>query len=123
MSIDSRVVNLEELKLEHFAKGDKYESDTVRIGRIASGAFSDVVVACMAVTGHDGLRLAREHRPALILIDEWVAHARQLVGKDDLTAGTFEANMSFAQALTEGAMVLSAFMTSSSLAFDDPPDH
>ena len=32
MSIDSRVVNLEELKLEHFAKGDKYESDTVRIG-------------------------------------------------------------------------------------------
>src|SRR5512138_676586 len=32
MSIDSRVVNLEELKLEHFTKGDKYESDAVRIG-------------------------------------------------------------------------------------------
>lgn len=41
--------------------------------------------------------------PALILIDEWVAHARQLVGKDDLAAGTFEANMTFAQALSEGA--------------------
>ena len=41
--------------------------------------------------------------PALVLIDEWVTHARQLIGKDDLPAGSFEANMTFAQALTEGA--------------------
>ncbi|MGH7601922.1 MAG: ATP-binding protein, partial [bacterium] len=41
--------------------------------------------------------------PALVLIDEWVAYARQLIGKENLTAGTFEANMTFAQALTEGA--------------------
>lgn len=41
--------------------------------------------------------------PCLILIDEWVAHARQLVGKDDLPAGTFESNFSFAQELTEAA--------------------
>ena len=30
--IDQRVVNLEELKLEHFEQGDKYASDAVRIG-------------------------------------------------------------------------------------------
>ena len=30
--IDSRVVNIGELKLEHFAKGDKFESSSVRIG-------------------------------------------------------------------------------------------
>ncbi len=41
--------------------------------------------------------------PCLILIDEWVAYARQLVGKRDLPAGDFEAQATFAQALTEGA--------------------
>ena len=30
--IDSRVLNLDELKLEHFAKGDKFECSAVRIG-------------------------------------------------------------------------------------------
>ena len=30
--IDSRVVNIGELKLEHFAKGDTFESNSVRIG-------------------------------------------------------------------------------------------
>ena len=30
--IDSKVVNLDELKLEHFQKGEKFESDAVRIG-------------------------------------------------------------------------------------------
>ena len=31
-TIDSRVVNIDELKLEHFAKGDKFECNAVRIG-------------------------------------------------------------------------------------------
>lgn len=43
------------------------------------------------------------YSPALILIDEWVAYARQLVGKNDLPGGTFESQTSFAQALTEAA--------------------
>lgn len=30
--IDSRVVNIEEVKLEHFKRGEKYESRTARIG-------------------------------------------------------------------------------------------
>lgn len=47
--------------------------------------------------------LFRKYGPALILIDEWVAYARQVVGKRDLPAGDFEAQTSFAQALTEAA--------------------
>jgi len=30
--IDSRIVNIDELKLEHFLKGDKFECNAVRIG-------------------------------------------------------------------------------------------
>ena len=41
--------------------------------------------------------------PALVLIDEWVAFARQLYGKEGLPAGSFDANMTFAQAITEAA--------------------
>lgn len=47
---------------------------------------------------HDLLEL---HAPAVILIDEWVAYARQLHGKDDLAGGTFDTQFTFAQALTE----------------------
>ena len=39
----------------------------------------------------------------LILIDEWVAYARQLHDRADLPAGTFETQFTFAQALTEAA--------------------
>ena len=41
--------------------------------------------------------------PCLILIDEWVVFVRQLYSVAGLPAGTFDANMSFAQALTEAA--------------------
>lgn len=47
--------------------------------------------------------LFRKYGPVLVLIDEWVAYARQVVGKRDLPAGDFEAQASFAQALTEAA--------------------
>ncbi len=47
--------------------------------------------------------LFRKHAPCLILIDEWVAYARQTVGKHDLPSGDFEAQATFAQALTEAA--------------------
>ncbi|MDR1077413.1 MAG: DUF499 domain-containing protein, partial [Propionibacteriaceae bacterium] len=39
--------------------------------------------------------------PALILIDEWVAYARDLVGKDGLPGGSFDTQFTFAQTLTE----------------------
>jgi predicted AAA+ superfamily ATPase len=41
--------------------------------------------------------------PCLILIDEWVAYARQLHDQGDLPAGGFETQFTFAQALTESA--------------------
>jgi len=57
-----------------------------------------------ATSPGDVLReLLREHGPALILIDEWVAYARQLHDQSDLPAGSFETQFTFAQALTESA--------------------
>lgn len=41
--------------------------------------------------------------PCLILIDEWVAYARQLHTTADLPAGSFETHFTFAQALSEAA--------------------
>jgi len=47
--------------------------------------------------------LFNEYGPCLILIDEWVAYARQLHDQSDLPAGSFETHFSFAQLLTESA--------------------
>ncbi len=42
--------------------------------------------------------------PCLILIDEWIAYVRMLYGiSEPLPAGSFDANMTFAQTLTEAA--------------------
>jgi predicted AAA+ superfamily ATPase len=41
--------------------------------------------------------------PCLVLIDEWVAYARQLHDAADLPAGSFETQFTFAQVLTESA--------------------
>ena len=52
----------------------------------------------------DRLReLFNDYGPCLILIDEWVAYARQLHEKADLPGGDFETHFTFAQALTEAA--------------------
>ena len=52
----------------------------------------------------DTLReLLNEYGPSLILIDEWVAYARQLHDESDLPAGSFETQFTFAQALSESA--------------------
>jgi predicted AAA+ superfamily ATPase len=47
--------------------------------------------------------LLREYGPSLVLIDEWVAYARQLHDQKGLPAGDFETHFTFAQALTESA--------------------
>lgn len=44
-----------------------------------------------------------DHGPCLILIDEWVAYARQLHDDSTLPAGSFETQFTFAQLLTESA--------------------
>jgi predicted AAA+ superfamily ATPase len=55
-----------------------------------------------ATSPGDRLReLFNEYGPCLILVDEWVAYARQLHDQSDLPGGGFETQFSFAQALTE----------------------
>ena len=64
-------------------------------------------------------QLIRAYAPCLILIDEWVAYARQLFGRDDLAGGTFDTQFTFAQTLTEvvkavpGAMLVVSIPASS----------
>ncbi|MGQ9871659.1 Swt1 family HEPN domain-containing protein [Leptodesmis sp.] len=47
--------------------------------------------------------LFNKYAPVLILVDEWVAYARQLHDKSDLPAGTFDTHFTFAQTLSESA--------------------
>ncbi len=57
-----------------------------------------------ATSPGDVLReLFNAYGPCLILVDEWVAYARQLHDQSDLPAGGFETQFTFAQVLTESA--------------------
>lgn len=57
-----------------------------------------------ATSPGDVLReLFNDYGPCVILVDEWVAYARQLHDQSDLPAGGFETQFSFAQVLTESA--------------------
>ncbi len=57
-----------------------------------------------ATSPGDVLReLFNDYGPCMILIDEWVAYARQLHDQSDLPAGGFETQFTFAQVLTESA--------------------
>lgn len=59
-----------------------------------------------ATSPGDAIReLMNQYGPCLILIDEWVAYARQLHDQSDLPAGSFETHFTFAQALTESAKI------------------
>jgi predicted AAA+ superfamily ATPase len=63
--------------------------------------------------------LIMAYSPCVILIDEWVAYARQLYGRDDLDGGSFATQFTFAQTLTEavkavpGAMLVVSIPASS----------
>lgn len=57
-----------------------------------------------ATSPGDRLReLMNDYGPCLVLVDEWVAYARQLHDAGDLPGGDFATHFSFAQALTESA--------------------
>lgn len=45
--------------------------------------------------------LFKTYAPCLILIDEWVAYLRQIYKVEGLPSGSFDANLSFVQSLTE----------------------
>lgn len=71
----------------------------------------------------DSLRLLFEqHGPALILIDEWVAYARQLVTDRELPAGSFETQFTFAQSLTEVVRGIPGIMLVVSIPASDASD-
>jgi predicted AAA+ superfamily ATPase len=73
-----------------------------------------------ATSPGDVLReLFNEYGPCLILIDEWVAYARQLHDQGDLPAGCFETHFTFAQALTESAKIAKNCMLVISLPASD----
>jgi predicted AAA+ superfamily ATPase len=73
-----------------------------------------------ATSPGDRLReLFNTYGPCLILIDEWVAYARQLHDASDLPAGSFETHFSFAQALTESARVAKKCLVVISLPASD----
>ena len=73
-----------------------------------------------ATSPGDKLReLMNTYGPCLILVDEWVAYARQLHDESDLPAGSFETHFSFAQALTESAKLAKHCMLVISLPASD----
>lgn len=69
--------------------------------------------------------LIAKYAPALIMIDEWVAYARNLNDDDSLCGGRFEAQFTFAQQLTEavsttpGAMLVISIPASDSIESAD----
>ncbi|WP_030708645.1 Swt1 family HEPN domain-containing protein [Streptomyces sp. NRRL F-2580] len=62
-------------------------------------------------------------KSVLILIDEWVAYARQLVGRDDLPGGSFATQHTFAQHLTEMAKSVPGVMLVVSIPASDSLDN
>jgi predicted AAA+ superfamily ATPase len=74
-----------------------------------------------ATSPGDVLRgLMNDYGPCVILIDEWVAYARQLHdAAADLPAGTFETHFTFAQALTESAKLAKSCLLVISLPASD----
>ncbi len=73
-----------------------------------------------ATSPGDALReLFNTYSPCLILIDEWVAYARQLHDQSDLPAGSFETQFSFAQVLTESARLAQGCLLVISLPASD----
>ena len=76
-----------------------------------------------ATSPGDVLRqLLVDYGPCLILIDEWVAYARQLHDQSDLPAGSFETQFTFAQALTESVKLAGNCLLVVSLPASDSTD-
>lgn len=91
-------------------EGYRLVQDADESGTNPADAFKQVLVA---------------NSPCLILIDEWVAYARELFGRDDLPGGTFDTQFTFAQTLTEhvkttpGALLVVSIPASSEKEAED----
>jgi hypothetical protein len=66
--------------------------------------------------------LLRRYSPAVILIDEWVAYARQLYDRDDMPGGTFDTQFTFAQALTEAVKATQGVLLAISIPASHDPE-
>ena len=66
--------------------------------------------------------LIAAYAPAVILIDEWVAYARSLVGRDDLAGGSFDDQFTFAQSLTEAVKGTSGVLLAISIPASESGD-
>ena len=66
--------------------------------------------------------LIERYAPAVILIDEWVAYARQLYNRDDVAGGTFDTQFTFAQSLTEAVKGTSGVLLAISIPASDNAD-
>jgi predicted AAA+ superfamily ATPase len=85
----------------------------------------DVVAAADAAGTNPGAALRdliAAYAPCLILIDEWVAYARQLWGREDLPAGTFDTQFTFAQSLTEVVKTVPGALLVISIPASHDPD-
>ena len=67
----------------------------------------------------DLVKLFRSVGPVLLLVDEWVAYCRQMYETPGLAGGSFDANMSFAQALTEAVRAVPNALLVASLPQSD----
>lgn len=63
----------------------------------------------------DLVKLFQQFGPCLILVDEWVAYCRQMYETPGLPGGSFDSNLSFAQALTEAVKAVPTAMLVASL--------
>jgi predicted AAA+ superfamily ATPase len=63
--------------------------------------------------------LFRKTAPALVLIDEWVAYARNTVDRRELPSGDFDSQATFAQALTEAAKSVDQVLVVASIPSSD----
>ena len=63
--------------------------------------------------------LFRQAAPCMVLIDEWVAYSRNTVDRRDLPSGDFEAQATFAQALTEAAKTVDQMLVVASIPSSD----
>ena len=72
----------------------------------------------------DALRVVlKRHAPCLILIDEWIAYARELFSADGLPAGSFDTQFTFAQNLTESVRAVPGVLLVLSIPASDRGDN
>ncbi len=66
--------------------------------------------------------LLRRAAPCVVLVDEWVAYARQLYADDTMRGGTLDTHLSFAQALTQSARKVPGALLVVSLPASESPE-